>query len=85
MRQLLTLTHLDLENNDLRFITLSHDDPFANYLEELNVNRADFEYGFQKLFEHVIFTELQEFCVVSCSIDSEFPFFDDFILPKSKN
>lgn len=48
----------------------------------MNLNRIDFEDNFEDFFAKVEFPELRELHMISCSIDSEFPFFDTILLPK---
>ena len=75
------LKKINIENNNLDIIIWKVN-KIESKLEILNVNRIDFEETFESLFEFTSFPELRELSMVSCHIDSEFPFFDKTILPK---
>ena len=76
LKELPGLKNLNIENNNLDIVNLKAD-VFESKLEKLNVNRFDFEEIFESLLKHVKFPELRELNMISCNVDSEFPFFLD--------
>ena len=82
LKELPELKNLNIENNNLDIVNLKAD-MFESKLEKLNVNRIDFEETFESLLKHVKFPELRELNMISCNVDSEFPFFSrPVLLPK---